>query len=168
MEISKHIVDLITNSVEALAKHVLVMLSAEEGGVSLEVADDGMGAKEGEVERALRGEKAPRGNGLRLLKEQAESSGGSFEYLSDEKGMTVRALLKNVPIGKVGDALIVFWQERGIMDITLSATSEKGVYCFDTRLIGEKYGDPADIQTMVKVRKDVNYTLTNLFGGNKE
>ena len=168
MEVSKHLVDLITNSLEALAKHVLVMIAEEEGGVALTVTDDGVGAAEGEIERALRGEKAPRGNGLRLLKEQAEQ-GGYFDYMSSEKGTSVRAVFKRPEMGRVGDALVVFWQEMtAIADITLSVTSKRGVYCFDSRLIGEKYGDPADIRTMVKVREDVNYTLINLFGGNKE
>ena len=34
MEISKHLVDLVVNSLEALAKHVLIMLAEEEDGVS--------------------------------------------------------------------------------------------------------------------------------------
>ena len=166
MEISKHLVDLVTNSVEALAKHILVMLSAEEDGILLEVSDDGSGISESEVEAAFRGEKAPRGRGLKLIKETAEQSGGEFAYASTDKGTTVRALFKGVPLGAVGDALIVFWQEMPITVITLSAVTPKGGYVFDSRLIGPRYGDPSDVQTMVKVRKDVNYTLTNLFGGN--
>ncbi len=49
--------------------------------------------------------------------------------------------------------------------ITLSAVTKKGGFVFDSRLIDEKYGSYTDTETMVKVRKDVNYTLTNLFGG---
>ena len=165
MEISKHLVDLVANSVEAMAKHILVMLSEEENGILLEVSDDGVGASEKEVQSAFRGEKAPRGRGLALLKETAEKSGGSFAFASTEKGTAVRAVFRDVPLGKVGDALIVFWQEMPITVITLSAVTKQGGYVFDSRLIGERYGDPSDVNTMVKVRKDVNYTLTNLFGG---
>lgn len=165
MEISKHLVDLVSNSVEALAKHILILLSAEEDGISLEVSDDGVGISEAEVAAAFRGEKAPRGRGLKLLKETAEASGGDFAYASTEKGTVVRALFKGVPLGAVGDALIVFWQEMPITVITLSAVTAKGGYVFDSRVIKERYGDYSDIDTMVKVRKDVNYTLTNLFGG---
>ena len=165
MEISKHMVDLVSNSIEALAKHVLIMLSAEEGGIALEVTDDGEGISAQDVAAAFRGEKAPRGRGLLLLKETAEKSGGSFAYASTGKGSTVRAVFHGVPLGAVGDALLVFWQEMPITVITLSAVTEKGGFVFDSRLIGTKYGDSADIDTMVKVRKDVNYTLTNLFGG---
>ena len=43
MEIAKHLVDLLTNSVEALAHHVLVMLSEQGDKVALEVTDDGVG-----------------------------------------------------------------------------------------------------------------------------
>ena len=165
MEISKHLVDLVTNSFEALAKHILVMLTEEkDGGITLSVTDDGTPIRKEEVDKALKGDKAPRGNGLRLLGEAA----GDFTYLSDEKGSQVTATFHDPILGNVGDALIVFWQEMNITVITLSATSSRGAYCFDSRLIAEKYGDPADIRTMVKVRKDVNYTLTNLFGGNKE
>ena len=165
MEISKHLVDLVTNSFEALAKHILVLLSEDEDGyITLSVSDDGVGIKDEDVDKALSGEKSPRGNGLRLLSEAA----GAFRYASDEYGTRITATFTKPELGKVGDALIVFWQEMAITVITLSATSPRGAFCFDSRLIGEKYGDPADIQTMVKVRKDVNYTLTNIFGGNKE
>ena len=164
MELSKHLVDLVTNSIEALAKHVLIMLTAEKGGITLEVMDDGIGIKDEDVRKALDGEKAPRGKGLRLLREET----GSFSYRSDDRGTSVSAFFDKTDVRGVGDALIVFWQELSITDITLSTTSPRGVYCFDSRLIGEKYGDLADIQTMVKVRKDVNYTLINLFGGNEE
>ena len=165
MELSKHLVDLVTNSIEALARHILIILSAEGDGISLEVSDDGVGISESEIAAAFRGEKAPRGRGLALLKETAESSGGEFAYASTEKGTTIRALFRGVPLGRVGDALIVFWQEMPITVITLSAVTEKGGYVFDSRLIADRYGDPTDMSTMVKVRKDVNYTLTNLFGG---
>ncbi len=165
MELSKHLVDLVSNSVEALAKHILILIAQEEDGISLEVSDDGVGISEEEVQKAFRGEKAPRGRGLLLLKTQAEESGGTFAYASTEKGSAVRVVLKGVPLGKVGDALIVFWQEMPITVITLSAVTKRGGFVFDSRLIEEKYGPYSDIQTMVKVRKDVNYTLTNLFGG---
>ena len=165
MEISKHLVDLVTNSVEAMAKHILVMLSTEEDGITLEVSDDGVGISESEVASAFRGEKSPRGRGLALLKETAEGSGGEFAFASTEKGTAVRAIFRGVPLGQVGDALIVFWQEMPITVITLSAVTERGGYVFDSRLIRDRYGDPSDMSTMVKVRKDVNYTLTNLFGG---
>ena len=165
MEISKHLVDLVVNSFEALAKHVLILLAEEEDGVSLEVSDDGVGIKQEELEKALRGEKAPRGRGLKLLKQTAEGSGGSFECGLGQKGTVVRATFKGVPLGNVGDALIVFWQEMPITVITLSAVTKKGSFVFDSRLIEVKYGDPSDMETMVKVRKDVNCILTNLFGG---
>ena len=165
MEVSKHIVDLVTNSFEALAKHILVMLTEDAAGsLTVCVSDDGVGIKEADVEKALAGEKAPRGNGLRLLKETAED----LRYASDERGTYVYATFRAPQLGNVGDALIVFWQEMRITAITLSAVSPRGEFCFDSRLIGEKYGDPADIQTMVKVRKDVNYALINLFGGKEE
>ena len=166
MEISKHLVDLVSNSIEALAKHVLVILTEEgEGAISLEVSDDGVGFSQEEVDAALRGEKAPRGRGLALLRDNAQASGGSFEIEPGKKGTVVRALFKGVPLGAVGDALIVFWQEMPITVITLSAVSARGGYVFDSRLIEEKFGDRSDIGTMVKVRKDVNYALTNFFGG---
>ena len=163
MEISKHMVDLVANSVEALAKHILVLLGEEGGGISLEVTDDGVGLSADDLEKARHGEN--HGRGLALVKETAESRGGSFEILSSEKGTAVKAVFKQVPLGAIGDALIVFWQEMPVTVVTLSAVTSKGCFVFDSRLIGEKYGDPSDIGTMVKVRKDVNYTLTNLFGG---
>ena len=165
MEIAKHMVDLVTNSVEALAKHVLVMLSEQGEDIVLEVSDDGVGISEEALNASLRGERSPRGRGLTLLKETAEQSGGDFEIRREERGTAVRATFRGVPLGAVGDALIVFWQETPITVITLSAVTENGAFVFDSRLIGERYGDPSDIHTMVKVRKDVNYTLTNLFGG---
>ena len=165
MEISKHLVDLVVNSLEALAKHVLVMLAEEDDGVSLEVSDDGVGISDEEVAKAFRGEKAPRGRGLALLRDVAEGSGGEYAYRSTDRGTVVRALFKGVPLGQVGDALIVFWQEMPITVITLSAVTKKGGFVFDSRLIEAKYGTLDDMETMVKVRKDVNYTLTNLFGG---
>ena len=165
MEISKHLVDLVVNSLEALAKHVLIMLAEEEDGISLEVSDDGVGVNDEEVAKAFRGEKAPRGRGLSLLKEVAEGSGGEFAYRSTEKGTVVRALFKGVPLGEVGSSLIVFWQEMPITVITLSAVTKKGGFVFDSRLVESKYGDHSSMETMLKVRKDVNCILTNLFGG---
>lgn len=167
MELSKHMVDLVTNSIEAMAKHILVSLSFFDDRIILEVTDDGTGLSQESLEAAMRGEKAPRGRGLALLRDAAEQSGGDLSVWSEEgRGTGVRAAFgKDVPLGKVGDGLIVFWQEMPITVITLSAVTEKGAYVFDSRLIGERYGDPSDLDTMVKVRKDVNYTLTNLFGG---
>ncbi len=166
MKLSEHLVDLVQNAVDALAKHVLIMLSEEEGGkLVLTVQDDGVGIDPQEVEKALRGEKAPRGRGIFLLKKDAEEKGGSFEYFRGEKGSTVTASWDKTEIGSIGSALLVFWQEFPIMDFTLSMTSSKGVFVLDSRLVGEKYGDPNDVQTMVKVRKDINLTQTNLYGG---
>ena len=167
MELSKHLVDLVTNSFEALAKHVLIMIvgKGEGKGIDVEVSDDGIGIESEEAEKALRGEKAPRGNGLKLLKEAAEN----VTYEKRESGTSIAAHFGVSDPGKVGDAIVVFWQEMtSILTVTLSVQTSKGAYCFDSRLIAEKYGDPADLKTMVKVREDVNYTLTNLFGGNKE
>lgn len=165
MEIAKHIVDLVENSVEALSKHVLILLTEEESGIALEVSDDGVGVSEEEVRKAFLGEKAPRGRGLSLLKETAEGSGGSFTYASTGRGTVMRALFGEVPVGRVGDALILFWQEMPIMVVTLSIITKKGSYVFDSRLIGEKYGDPSSTETMVKVRGEINLAVTNLFGG---
>ena len=166
MNLSEHLVDLIQNAVDASAKHVLVMLSAEERGkILLTVQDDGEGIDPAEVEKALRGEKAPRGKGLLLLKASAEEKGGSFEFSRSGNGSTVAASWVNPEIGEIGSAFVVFWQEFPIMDFTLSMTSPKGVFVFDSRLVREKYGDPNDVQTMVKVRKDINYAQTNLYGG---
>ncbi len=166
MKLSEHLVDLLQNAVDALAKHVLIMVSAEgEGKISLTVQDDGEGIKPEEVEKALRGEKAPRGRGLALLKKSAEEKGGSLVFGSEGKGSTVVASWLRPEMGAIGDSILVFWQEFGIMDFTLSMTSPKGVFVFDSRLVAEKYGDPRDFQTMVKVRKDINYAQTNLYGG---
>jgi len=167
MELSKHMVDMITNSIEAMARHILVNMSFFGDWIILEVSDDGKGTTTEEVEAAMRGEKAPRGRGLALLKDAAEQSGGDIFVWSEEgHGTGVRATFgKDVPLGKVGDALIVFWQEMPITVITLSAVTENGAFVFDSRLIGERYGDPSEMDTMVKVRKEVNHTLTNLFGG---
>jgi len=166
MKLSEHLVDLIQNAVDALAKHVLIMVSADEKGrISLTVQDDGAGVNPAEVEKAFRGEKAPRGKGLALLKKSAEEKGGSFVFGSEGKGSTFVVSWDSSEIGAIGDSILVFWQEFGIMDFTLSMTSPKGVFVFDSRLVAEKYGDPKDFQTMVKVRKDINYAQTNLYGG---
>ena len=166
MKVSEHIVDLIQNAVDALAKHVLIMVSEDPSGiVSLIVQDDGAGIRAEDVEKALRGEKAPRGKGLSLLKKSAEEKGGSFSYMGSEKGSSIEASWRLPEMGRIGDALIVFWQEFSIMGFTLSMTSSKGVFVFDSRLTEEKYGALGDIQTMVKVRKDINDTQTNLYGG---
>lgn len=165
MKLSEHLVDLMQNAVDACAKHVLIMISGAGDAISLTVQDDGEGIKSSEVEKAMRGEKAPRGRGLLLLKEEAERNGGKFAYSSAEKGTSIEAEFRFPEMGKIGDALLVFWQEFGIMDFTLSMTSDKGVFVFDSRLISEKYGRKDDVQTMVKVRKDVNYAQTNLYGG---
>ena len=84
MELSKHMVDLITNSIEAMARHILVNLSFFGDGVILEVSDDGKGVSQSEVEAAMRGEKAPRGRGLALLRAAAEQSGGDIFVWSEE------------------------------------------------------------------------------------
>jgi len=165
MEISKHIVDLVENSVEALSKHILIMLTEEGSEIALEVSDDGTGITEEEVRKAFRGEKAPRGRGLALLKETAEKSGGSFAYTSTGRGTVISARFRGVPIGRLGDALILFRQEMPITVITLSLIAKKGSYVFDSRLIEEKYGAPSDLETMVKVRGEINLAVTNLFGG---
>ena len=165
MKLSEHLVDLMQNAVDALAKHVLIMVGAEGEKITLTVQDDGEGINPEEVEKALRGEKAPRGKGLALLKKCAEEKGGSLSFENSGRGSTVAAVWVAPEMGAIGDSILVFWQEFKIMDFTLSMTSPKGVFVFDSRLVSEKYGDPNDFQTMVKVRKDINYAQTNLYGG---
>ena len=68
------------------AAHVTLKLARSPGGVSLEVVDDGDGARTLEV-----------GHGLRGMRERIESVGGQLEYGNTANGFAVRAFLPALP-----------------------------------------------------------------------
>ncbi len=117
-ELSYHILDLVQNALTAGSSRVFIRIweDGPRGLLTIEVEDNGRGMKEEVVRRAAHPFVTSRQNsniglGLALLKEAAESCGGSLEISSKEgKGTRVRAQFQlhhvdRAPLGDLGETM---------------------------------------------------------------
>jgi len=95
------IANLVTNSIEAAAREIVVRTRARERGIDLVVRDDGSGIGEEDIDRIFdplfttRGERGGTGLGLALARGVIEAHGGSIGVRSLEgKGTTVTVRLR--------------------------------------------------------------------------
>ncbi|RIH64408.1 ATP-binding protein [Mariniphaga sediminis] len=126
--ISEHVLDIVQNSVRAKATLIEVMVDEDKKNnlYTLSVNDNGEGMSREVLEQAVNPFFTSRttrkvGLGLPLLKQNAETAGGSFQIQSEPgKGTQVRAVfqlehLDRPPLGDVWDSwLLILLSNPGI------------------------------------------------------
>jgi hypothetical protein len=144
-DIASHIMDIVTNSVRAKAKHISISVieDTETGFLDLAVKDDGTGMDADTVKRiqdpffsTKKGHKV--GLGVPLLKGTAETTGGRFFLASEPgKGTEIAASLNlnhpDLPVkGNLKDTILVLVVGNPEVDFKFSYGRKEEVFVLDT------------------------------------
>lgn len=155
-ELSLNILDVALNSVRAgaLLIEISVTASTESNRLVIEIKDNGVGFDvnryEKETAERLRRDSAQEksgGNGLRLFKESAEKTGGSFELVSEKgSGTYVKAeyILNSpirAPLGDMAETFAALTLCEGDRDIVYTCNADGKGFTLNTAQIKELYGD---------------------------
>ena len=147
-DISSHIMDIVTNSIRAKAKHIAVSISEDSraGRLDLKVKDDGTGMDADMVNKiqdpffsTKKGHKV--GLGIPLLKGTAETTGGAFSLTSKPgEGTEVAASLNlNHPdlpvVGNLKDTILVLIVGNPEVDFTFTYKKDEKIFILDTKEI---------------------------------
>jgi hypothetical protein len=170
LELSKHILDIVENSVRAGSRTVIISVIEDTTAdtLTLEIRDDGRGMTAEEAAMALdpfyTTKKVRRvGLGLPMLKSAAEMAGGSFRLDSTEgKGTTVTVTfghshIDRQPLGDVGLTLVTLIMGSPKVDFIYTHRSNDREYQLDTRDIKRELGDvPIEhVEVLSLIRGDV-------------
>jgi len=144
-DLSLHIMDIVTNSVRAGAKNIVIAIEKDEktSMMRLEVSDDGRGMDAEMAEKVQdpffstkTGRKV--GLGIPLLKGTAETTGGSFT-LTSEKGVgtSIRATFDSrhpdlPPLGNIRDTFFVLIVSHPEIDFDLHYSVDGKDFLLDT------------------------------------
>lgn len=158
-ELSLNILDITQNSIKANATLVTISVTADEAADMVEIAvkDNGKGMSKDFLKTVTDPFTTTRttrkvGMGLPLFKMAAESTGGSFEIVSElgvgteVKAKFVISSIDRMPLGDLAGTMGVLMQGNGDIDFDLeyavtSADGEKREFSFDTREVKEQLGD---------------------------
>ena len=148
-ELALHVLDIATNSVKANASLVTVEITAKDNLLTISIKDNGKGMSEEFVARVTDPFTTTRttrkvGMGLPLLKQAAETSGGSQLGVGTVVTVTFRLDdIDRVPLGDIAETATTLLYPD--MDFVWIYTVEDRSYTFDTREIKEALdGVPID------------------------
>ncbi|MGB9842856.1 MAG: ATP-binding protein [Caldisericia bacterium] len=179
-ELSLHIIDIVHNSVSAGAKNIEVIIieNDKKDIISFEVIDDGKGMDEEILKKVTdpffttRDKKV--GLGIPLLKQLAESTGGSFEIKSKlGEGTSLKVILPKSnpdipPLGNLTDTILnlLFIEDSNIKIIYKKNNVEKVI---DSKKIKEILGEvPLSNPDVIKFLKKYINSEFNLKEVNNE
>jgi signal transduction histidine kinase len=150
-DLSLHILDIVENSIAALAKKIEIRIDENQAKdlVTIEIRDDGNGMDEQTLKKALdpffTTRKTRRvGLGLSLLAQAARDSEGTFDLNSGPgKGTTVNATFRMShpdckPMGDVGQTMQVLVMAHPEIDFLYEHKKDNSTYRFDTRETDKK------------------------------
>ena len=150
-DLSLHILDIVENSIAALAKRVEIRIDEDQAKdlVSIEIKDDGKGMDEQTLKKALDPFFTTRttrrvGLGLSLLAQAARDSEGTFDLSScPDKGTTVNATFRLShpdckPMGDIGQTMKVLVTAHPGIDFLYEHKKDNSTYLYDTRETGRK------------------------------
>ena len=145
-DLSLHILDVVENSIAAVAKRIEIRIDEDQASdlVSIEIKDDGKGMDEQTLKKALDPFFTTRttrriGLGLSLLAQAAEDSEGTFDISSSPgKGTTVNATFRMShpdckPMGDIGQTIQVLVISHPEIDFLYEHKIDNSTYRFDTR-----------------------------------
>lgn len=153
-ELSLNVMDVAQNSVRAEASVVRITVteSDKEDRLTIEIADDGCGMTDEQVQQVIDPFFTTRttrkvGLGVPLFKLSAEQTGGSFDIQS-EKGVgttTTASYVKShvdmTPLGDINSTVKILIQCNPDIDFVYTCTTDNGSFTLDTRELREVLGD---------------------------
>lgn len=150
-DLSLHILDIVENSIAALAKRIEIRIDEDQAKdlVTIEIKDDGNGMDEQTLKKALdpffTTRKTRRvGLGLSLLAQAAKDSEGTFDLSSGPgEGTTVNATFHLShpdckPMGDIGQTMRVLVTAHPGIDFLYEHKKDNSTYRFDTRETDKK------------------------------
>ncbi|WP_405345555.1 ATP-binding protein [Ruminococcus sp.] len=153
-ELSLNVMDVAQNSVRAEATLVRISVteSDKDDRLTIEIADDGCGMTQEQVQQVIDPFFTTRttrkvGLGVPLFKLSAEQTGGSFDIQS-EKGVgttTTASYVKShvdmTPLGDINSTVKILIQCNPQIDFVYTCTTDNGSFTLDTRELREVLGD---------------------------
>ena len=153
-DLSLHILDIVENSIRALAKKVKIRIdeSVEKDWVAVEIEDNGQGMDKETVKKAVDPFFTTKtthrvGLGLPLLEQAAEETGGKLQITSEVgKRTRIRATFRyshpdRKPLGNIGETLLSLAVGHPEVDFVYEHKRGKTVYRWDTKRIKDKKND---------------------------
>lgn len=153
-ELSLNVMDVAQNSVRAEATLVRISVteSDKDDRLTIEIADDGCGMTQEQVQQVIDPFFTTRttrkvGLGVPLFKLSAEQTGGSFDIQS-EKGVgttTTASYVKShvdmTPLGDINSTVKILIRCNPQIDFVYTCTTDNGSFTLDTRELREVLGD---------------------------
>ncbi len=177
-DLSLNILDIVDNSVKANAKNINISITANNGMLTIEVADDGCGMDKDFLKKVTDPYTTTRttrnvGLGIPLFKMEAEMSGGEFIILSEKnKGTTVKATFEidNIdrpPLGDIAETVAALLPACTKCDMVFVFSVNGVGFTFDTRELKEQLdGDSVDEPYVLQfVKNMIKENLTSILGG---
>ena len=156
-DISLHILDIVENSIRALATRIKIKIeeNMQKDWLTLEIEDNGQGMDEVTKNKALDPfftTKATRrvGLGLPLLYQAARETGGKLEISSQAgKKTRIRATFRyshpdRKPLGNIEETLLVLAAGYPEVDFLYEHRTGNRVYRWDSKKIKDKNDDRSD------------------------
>ncbi len=145
-DLSLHILDIVENSIAAVAKRIEIRIDEDQAKdlVTIEIKDDGKGMDEQTLKKAIDPFFTTRttrrvGLGLSLLAQAARDSEGTFDIHSKpSEGTMVNATFRLShpdckPMGDIGQTMQVLIMSHPEIDFLYEHKSDNSTYRFDTR-----------------------------------
>lgn len=153
-ELSLNVMDVAQNSVRAEATLVRISVTESDNDdrLTIEIADNGCGMTEEQVQQVIDPFFTTRttrkvGLGVPLFKLSAEQTGGSFDIQS-EKGVgttTTASYVKShvdmTPLGDINSTVKILIQCNPEIDFVYTCATDNGSFSLDTRELREVLGD---------------------------
>lgn len=178
-ELALNILDIAENSVKAGATLIRVTVRAEDGMLTIEIADDGCGMDAEFLKRVTDPFTTTRttrkvGMGIPLFKMAAEMAGGEFSIRSEKDvGTTVRATfvlghIDRAPLGDLADTVVTLIGGECGSEFVFDVSVDGKGFEFDTReLKAQLDGVPvSEPDVLVFVRDMINENMKDIGGEN--
>ena len=179
-ELSLNVMDVAQNSVRAEATLVRISVteSDKDDRLKIEIADDGCGMTQEQVQQVIDPFFTTRttrkvGLGVPLFKLSAEQTGGSFDIQS-EKGVgttTTASYVKShvdmTPLGDINSTVKILIQCNPQIDFVYTCTTDNGSFTLDTRELREVLGDVSldTPDVLVWIGDYLEENTKNIYGG---
>ena len=179
-ELSLNVMDVAQNSVRAEATLVRISVteSDKDDRLTIEIADDGCGMTQEQVQQVIDPFFTTRttrkvGLGVPLFKLSAEQTGGSFDIQS-EKGVgttTTASYVKShvdmTPLGDINSTVKILIRCNPQIDFVYTCTTDNGSFTLDTRELREVLGDVSldTPDVLVWIGDYLEENTKNIYGG---
>lgn len=179
-DLSLHILDIVQNSITAKASKIIIHISmdSKEEYLLLNICDNGVGM---DLDTSVKVQdpfftsriKRKVGLGIPLLKESAIKCNGNFNIISKKnEGTKIIATfsinhIDRLPIGDIGETLIVALLSNPQISFILELNSEKGFFRLDTDEVAKSLGNVniTEFDVLQWLKEYIDEGIKNIFGG---